>query len=1071
MKQIINSYLTKSNLVRAVICIAIVLLRTVAIAQETSSEKLFAEANQAFVAGDYCKAADMFKATYEIDKLKGNISDNDLGFECHNAAISLSACGTMDEAEQLYLLAIKHFTDSGNDSLQLSVYEKLTTQALYRSDISKADEYLQHLNTIAQNTKNEQYMAIGLQLQLRLALHSGDNDLIILTLEKVHANRLKKLELLTVYESLYSFHSAMNNSDSTKFYLIKRIEEIAPQSYIAKAELQLELAHMESSDSLYKESIINFEKGDDILGSTTAKNEYGVHLLNKNSWDSAMVLIKQAYDTFTEINYEQGIASTASNLGYLFKLKNDLQNSQSYYGIAEKCINFDPDQYIVMLNNSALVQVKLSNFTLAIDKYFKALDIASNIESKDLQSLTYNNLGGAYLQMGDFEKAMHYFTKALHSGIETFNDNYFATLGNMAEVLKQAGKTTEAISYFENSLQAFVNTGNEKARAVILNNLGNLYTQEGEFQNAKDRLDEAFTIAKANKFISIYSNVTENLGSLYFHQNDKEQAKYYFKLAIDIKRQTREFLSLSTSLNNIAVLYLDENENTKAIEFLEESVSIIENVYNNLTDENKRTFLANQINAYENLVLAYSRERNFEKALYYNELKKSKLLKERLNISITNDITSLAGLQEYCGAIDVNFFVITTMNTLELTCFIINKSGIEYYTIPKKNILSVLLSNIEVRSTLTSQLEQNDLSYLKKYTHGEQIPIAKQNLFFNKIISGYNSLLEGKDQNEIATYQTLFGKTLELSRIDKYTDSKTLCIVPDVEMAFFPFETLKVNNELLIEKYDITYINSISVHRHLNKQTINIEEKTLAIGVTEFNFFKNNKTELPLLSTQWKIDAEKIAKNNGDLTNLYLDLGYTKFSALAFVEKELTSVAEETINATILMNEQATEERIKYLNESGELEQFTTLHFSTHGISTPEVPELSSLVFPSTEGSNDGFLSLSEITDLNLNARLVNLSACESGLGKTVKGEGIIGLSYAFLSAGAKGVCMSLWTVDEESTSVFMSRFYELVANGNLTYTEALSQVKREFAAGKYGKTWKAPYFWAPFVFNGVNSI
>ena len=102
-----------------------------------------------------------------------------------------------------------------------------------------------------------------------------------------------------------------------------------------------------------------------------------------------------------------------------------------------------------------------------------------------------------------------------------------------------------------------------------------------------------------------------------------------------------------------------------------------------------------------------------------------------------------------------------------------------------------------------------------------------------------------------------------------------------------------------------------------------------------------------------------------------------------------------------------------------------------------------------------------------MKATLVNLSACETGLGKIHEGEGVVGLTSAFMVAGANGVCVSLWQVEDTSTSIFMDQFYKYVSDGN-TFIHSLAKVKRDFISGKFGEEYKAPFYWAPYIYYGI---
>jgi CHAT domain-containing protein len=139
------------------------------------------------------------------------------------------------------------------------------------------------------------------------------------------------------------------------------------------------------------------------------------------------------------------------------------------------------------------------------------------------------------------------------------------------------------------------------------------------------------------------------------------------------------------------------------------------------------------------------------------------------------------------------------------------------------------------------------------------------------------------------------------------------------------------------------------------------------------------------------------------------------------------------------------------------------IQFATHGIADEEEPDLASLVLTDDAGADDGLLQVHEIFNLKLSADLVVLSACETGLGKKVSGEGLIGLSQAFFYAGAPSVVASLWPVsDQTSTPDLMVRFYREL-DGGADKAEALRRARLSAIAEGHAH----PYFWAPFVLLG----
>jgi CHAT domain-containing protein len=165
-------------------------------------------------------------------------------------------------------------------------------------------------------------------------------------------------------------------------------------------------------------------------------------------------------------------------------------------------------------------------------------------------------------------------------------------------------------------------------------------------------------------------------------------------------------------------------------------------------------------------------------------------------------------------------------------------------------------------------------------------------------------------------------------------------------------------------------------------------------------------------------------------------------------------------NSKISIRSEANE----FVVKSKEVNNFNYLHFATHGVVDATDPALSR-IFLTSKGVEDGSLYCGEIYNINMNADLVVLSACETGLGKISTGEGVIGLSRALVYAGAKNIIVSFWKVADESTSELMVDFYTtLLQNKNKGFSEVLQKAKIDMITqGKYS----SPYYWAPFILIG----
>ena len=163
----------------------------------------------------------------------------------------------------------------------------------------------------------------------------------------------------------------------------------------------------------------------------------------------------------------------------------------------------------------------------------------------------------------------------------------------------------------------------------------------------------------------------------------------------------------------------------------------------------------------------------------------------------------------------------------------------------------------------------------------------------------------------------------------------------------------------------------------------------------------------------------------------------------------------------MIIRDEADEKTVKEIS----LKNFSFLHFATHGVVDESNPELSRIYLKTSTSSEDGNLYSGEIYNLELNANLVTLSACQTGLGKISKGEGVIGLSRALVYAGAKNIIVSFWSVADQSTESLMKIFYrQLLDQPDQNFGNALREAKINLIKSD---AYASPYYWAPFILIG----
>jgi CHAT domain-containing protein len=286
-----------------------------------------------------------------------------------------------------------------------------------------------------------------------------------------------------------------------------------------------------------------------------------------------------------------------------------------------------------------------------------------------------------------------------------------------------------------------------------------------------------------------------------------------------------------------------------------------------------------------------------------------------------------------------------------------------------------------------------------------------------------------------------------------FTKKTRLIIVPDGILNYLPFEVLLSDSTargsnasfsdlpFLVKKYPLSYAQSGTVLKNLIAQrnesagTNADRKRIIALGDPLYN--NKNVDESP---------------------------GVYSFSRLENSGMEVEKIASyfDKGSADILLQDEASEDAFK---GNGELKKYDYIHFATHGLIDENKPDFSSLVLTRNSSSTeDGFLRANEIFNLKLDADLVVLSACQTGLGKLIRGEGMVGLTRAFMYAGTPAVMVSLWSVSDISTATLMGEFYKNMLKGDLIKTDALR--KAQLAVLKDEK-FAHPFYWAPFVIFG----
>jgi hypothetical protein len=243
-------------------------------------------------------------------------------------------------------------------------------------------------------------------------------------------------------------------------------------------------------------------------------------------------------------------------------------------------------------------------------------------------------------------------------------------------------------------------------------------------------------------------------------------------------------------------------------------------------------------------------------------------------------------------------------------------------------------------------------------------------------------------------------------------------VSPDGALAFAPFEVLPWEGKALLASREVSYAVSLSA---ITTARVSPAGGLLAVGIAS--------------QAPW--------------------------ADLPSAEEEASRVAAlfPAGKARLMLGPAATQAAMADLDADGSLGRFRYVHLATHGILSPRAPSLSSVRF-----AQGGALTAAELGAYRIGADLVVLSACDTGLGQIVAGEGVVGLPYALALAGARRTMLTLWSVSDASAADFMPSFYRRLVRG-MRPAKALRETKLEFANSK--GPWSAPRHWAPYVLYG----
>lgn len=808
---------------------------------------------------------------------------------------------------------------------------------------------------------------------------------------------------------------------------LELIQKVAPGSFELAgnfsnhaiiASQRGELAKAEGYYLQVLDTIQKLEPGGPGIAATL--NNLGIIALQRGDLSKADGYLHQAVQLKQKLHPGTiGIATSLINLGNVALQRNDLAKAEEYYRQALEIFEkVDPEALGVAtsLSNLGLVAIEKGDVTKAEEYQLRALQIRQKLAPGSFEVAgSFNNLGEVAEKKGDLAKAEEYYRQAQsiwqNAGSEIVD--YAESLAALAGILRRKEQSGQAAQYYQQAVdilekQMAVLGGSEESRSAFRSNHLDIY----------------------RAYIDLL--VRQKQPELAFHVLEHSRAQGLLETLVGAH------LDIHNGVD--PVLSQQEHSLQDAIrDKFEGRIHLLSSTH---TDEQLRG-IEREIN---DLLTQYQdvKGRIRSSSPAYAALTQPQSLNVRQVQPLLDDDTVLL---EYSLGEEKSYV------------FEVASGSFAAYELPRR--LDIETAARRVYESLT----------------------ARDTIHANALGSGAKRRASGPQAAALSR--------MILGPVAGQIKGKRLIVVSDGILGYIPFAALpipKASDEAagigssvpLIVEHEIVSLPSASTLVELRRQAQGRQEAPKVVAVLADPVFDKKDERVPRANSA-KRGSSTLRAVPGiapiaslgpnplltrSMTDVHLRAGKVFYlPRLPFTRREASKIISLTPSGMAMAALDFDANRATMLGP--ELAKYKIVHIATHGLVDSVNPGLSGLVFSLVDDrgkEQDGFLGLQDIYNLNLNADLVVLSACRTGLGKEVAGEGLVGMTRGFMYAGANRVLASLWNVEDAASAELMASVYQALEKDKLTPAAALRQAQIQMWKRK---RWSDPYYWAGFQLQG----
>lgn len=780
---------------------------------------------------------------------------------------------------------------------------------------------------------------------------------------------------------------------------------------------------------------------------------------------------QKALDLFTQALSVQRTAGVLNFTGRSYYMLGAQETALQYFDQAlaaarnAKNRNIEAD----VLNSIALAHWSLEDYPKAIATLDQALPIAQEIKARATESAILNNYGRVYSSQGDQRKAIEYYEQALPLIRQSGNrNNEAALLNNLGFAYESLGETTKALNFHQQALQISSDVNDRRREAKVRYGIARIESSRNRLKQAREQMEKTIKLSESQR---------SKLTSPDLRAEFRASVQQYYDLYIDVLMRMGKRVpgNIRNQLIGEALQVSEQARARSLVELLTEASADIRQGVDAALVERERD-LQDQINdkTTEQINLMRDGKKAGQAAAVIKEIEQLTAELGEVQNQIRSDSPRYASLiqPQPLNASQIQKQVLNPWSLLleyslgeeRSYLWVVSQNSIRSFTLPKRSVIEAAAKRFYDLVTARNHFVPKETATQK------QARIASADAESQQAATALSRLILGPAA-------ALLG-------------SKRLIIVADGALQYVPFAALPINPQSairnprfgkpLISRHEIVTLPSATTLTVLRQETTDRKPAAKTVAVIADPVFEAKDERVKIIQIKpdnkpEKKEAASIKPTETDPSRILLvksakdsgaDTGDFPIPRLPNTRREAETILSLAANDA---SKSAFDFAASREAATGDdLGQYRMLHYATHGFLNSFNPELSGLVLSLVDEQGkpqNGYLLATDIYNMKLpSTDLVVLSACQTGLGKEVRGEGIIGLTRGFMYAGSPRVAVSLWNVDDRATADLMKSFYQFMLSRNQRPAEALRSAQLELLKQKQ---WQSPYFWAAFGLQG----